>query len=105
MEKAPNLKAAITAGIGSDHVDLQAAMDNKVDVCEITFCNSVRRCIRSARPFPSPNPPSAAPGPGTPPPAAPSPPSARLPPTPQPLTPPNQATRVLAGEGKLRRGR
>ena len=41
MEKAPKLKAAITAGIGSDHVDLQAAMDHKVDVCEITFCNSI----------------------------------------------------------------
>jgi len=41
MEKAPNLKAAITAGIGSDHVDLQAAMDHKVDVCEVTFCNSI----------------------------------------------------------------
>ena len=32
METAPNLKMAITAGIGSDHVDLQAAMDRKVDV-------------------------------------------------------------------------
>jgi formate dehydrogenase len=31
---------AITAGIGSDHVDLQAAMDNKIDVVEVTFCNS-----------------------------------------------------------------
>ena len=29
---------AITAGIGSDHVDLQAAMDNKIDVVEVTFC-------------------------------------------------------------------
>ena len=40
MESAPNLKMAITAGIGSDHVDLQAAMDRKVDVVEVTFCNS-----------------------------------------------------------------
>ena len=32
IESAPNLKMAITAGIGSDHVDLQAAMDHKVDV-------------------------------------------------------------------------
>ena len=40
MESAPNLKMAITAGIGSDHVDLQAAMDNKVDVVEVTYCNS-----------------------------------------------------------------
>merc|ERR1712038_995159 len=30
-----------TAGIGSDHVDLQAAMDHKVDVVEVTFCNSI----------------------------------------------------------------
>jgi len=41
MEKSPNLKMAITAGIGSDHVDLQAAMDHKVDVTEVTFCNSI----------------------------------------------------------------
>jgi len=40
MESAKNLKMAITAGIGSDHVDLQAAMDNDVDVVEVTFCNS-----------------------------------------------------------------
>jgi formate dehydrogenase len=40
METASNLKMAITAGIGSDHVDLQAAMDRKVDVVEVTFCNS-----------------------------------------------------------------
>jgi len=41
MEKSPNLQMAITAGIGSDHVDLQAAMDHKVDVTEVTFCNSI----------------------------------------------------------------
>ena len=40
IEKAKNLKMAITAGIGSDHVDLQAAIDYKVDVVEVTFCNS-----------------------------------------------------------------
>ena len=40
ISKAKNLKMAITAGIGSDHVDLQAAMDNKIDVVEVTFCNS-----------------------------------------------------------------
>jgi len=40
MESAKNLKMAITAGIGSDHVDLQAAMDHDVDVVEVTFCNS-----------------------------------------------------------------
>ena len=44
IESAPNLKMAITAGIGSDHVDLQAAMDHKVDVVEVTYCNSQVRC-------------------------------------------------------------
>lgn len=41
MEKAKNLKMALTAGIGSDHVDLSAAMDRNVDVAEVTFCNSI----------------------------------------------------------------
>ena len=41
MESAPNLKMAITAGIGSDHVDLQAAMDHNIDVVEVTYCNSI----------------------------------------------------------------
>ena len=40
MESAPLLKMAITAGIGSDHVDLQAAMDHNIDVVEVTYCNS-----------------------------------------------------------------
>ena len=40
MGSAPKLKMAITAGIGSDHVDLQAAMDKKIDVVEVTYCNS-----------------------------------------------------------------
>src|SRR3981081_117386 len=39
---APNLKLAITAGIGSDHVDLQAAIDRAVTVAEVTYSNSVR---------------------------------------------------------------
>jgi formate dehydrogenase len=38
---APNLKLAITAGIGSDHVDLNAAMDRGITVAEVTFCNSI----------------------------------------------------------------
>ncbi|CAM9726055.1 unnamed protein product [Chrysoparadoxa australica] len=41
LEKAPKLKAAITAGIGSDHVDLEAAAERNVDVCEITYSNSI----------------------------------------------------------------
>ena len=39
--KAPNLKLALTAGIGSDHVDLQAAMDHGITVTEVTYCNSI----------------------------------------------------------------
>ena len=41
MAMAPKLKLAITAGIGSDHVDLAAAIKNKIDVLEVTFCNSI----------------------------------------------------------------
>ncbi len=41
IAKAKNLKLAITAGIGSDHVDLQAAMDKGITVAEVTFCNSI----------------------------------------------------------------
>jgi len=40
IEKAKNLKMAITAGIGSDHVDLKAAIDHNIDIVEVTFCNS-----------------------------------------------------------------
>jgi formate dehydrogenase len=41
IAKAPNLKLALTAGIGSDHVDLQAAMERGVTVTEVTYCNSI----------------------------------------------------------------
>lgn len=41
IAKAPNLKLAITAGIGSDHVDLQAAMEHGITVAEVTYCNSI----------------------------------------------------------------
>jgi formate dehydrogenase len=41
IAKAPKLKLALTAGIGSDHVDLQAAMDSGVTVTEVTYCNSI----------------------------------------------------------------
>jgi formate dehydrogenase len=41
IAKAKNLKMIVTAGIGSDHTDLQAAMDNGVTVAEVTFCNSI----------------------------------------------------------------
>jgi len=40
ITKAKKLKLAITAGIGSDHVDLQAAMEKNITVAEVTYCNS-----------------------------------------------------------------
>ena len=39
--KAPKLKLAITAGIGSDHVDLPSAIEHGVTVAEVTYCNSI----------------------------------------------------------------
>jgi formate dehydrogenase len=41
IAKAPKLKLAVTAGIGSDHVDLQAAMEHSLTVAEVTYCNSI----------------------------------------------------------------
>jgi formate dehydrogenase len=41
IAKAGKLKLAITAGIGSDHVDLQAAMERGITVAEVTYCNSI----------------------------------------------------------------
>src|SRR5271155_703855 len=38
--KAKKLKMVVTAGIGSDHTDLQAAMENNVTVAEVTYSNS-----------------------------------------------------------------
>ena len=41
FKKAKKLKLVITAGIGSDHTDLQAAMERGVTVAEVTYCNSI----------------------------------------------------------------
>jgi formate dehydrogenase len=41
IAKAPKLKLAITAGIGSDHVDLQEAIDAGITVAEVTYSNSI----------------------------------------------------------------
>ncbi|MGZ0147597.1 NAD-dependent formate dehydrogenase [Kribbella sp. WER1] len=41
IAKAPKLKLAITAGIGSDHVDLDAAIAHGVTVAEVTYSNSI----------------------------------------------------------------
>jgi formate dehydrogenase len=41
IARAPKLKLAITAGIGSDHVDLQAAIDRGLTVTEVTYSNSI----------------------------------------------------------------
>src|ERR1700728_577956 len=42
ITKASKLKLALTAGIGSDHVDLQAAIDRGITVAEVTYCDSIR---------------------------------------------------------------
>src|SRR5664280_3638126 len=41
IAKAPELKLALTAGIGSDHVDLQAAIEHGITVAEVTYSNSI----------------------------------------------------------------
>jgi formate dehydrogenase len=41
IARAKKLKIAITAGIGSDHVDLTAAIKHGITVAEISFSNSV----------------------------------------------------------------
>jgi formate dehydrogenase len=41
IARAPRLKLAVTAGIGSDHVDLQAAIEREITVAEVTYCNSI----------------------------------------------------------------
>ncbi len=39
--KAPNLKLVVTAGIGSDHTDLEEAIARDVTVAEVTYSNSI----------------------------------------------------------------
>ncbi|HEX3982600.1 MAG TPA: NAD-dependent formate dehydrogenase, partial [Acidisoma sp.] len=41
IAKAKNLKLALTAGIGSDHVDLPAAIKHGITVAEMTGSNSI----------------------------------------------------------------
>ena len=41
MDKAPNLRLCITAGVGSDHVDLEGACKKNITVAEITGSNVV----------------------------------------------------------------
>lgn len=41
IASAKNLKLAITAGIGSDHVNLTAANEHGIAVAEVTFSNSI----------------------------------------------------------------
>src|SRR5271170_3033012 len=41
IARAPRLKLALTAGIGSDHVDLDAAIAHGVTVAEVTYSNSI----------------------------------------------------------------
>jgi formate dehydrogenase len=41
IARAPKLKLAVTAGIGSDHVDLEAAVERGITVAEVTYSNSI----------------------------------------------------------------
>ncbi|MFD8910962.1 NAD-dependent formate dehydrogenase [Streptomyces sp. NPDC059575] len=41
IANAPKLKLALTAGIGSDHVDLDAAIKRGITVAEVTYSNSI----------------------------------------------------------------
>jgi formate dehydrogenase len=41
ISRAKNLRLAITAGIGSDHVDLEAAAAHGITVAEVTYSNSI----------------------------------------------------------------
>jgi formate dehydrogenase len=41
IAKAPKLKLAVTAGIGSDHVDLAAAIERGITVAEVSYSNSI----------------------------------------------------------------
>jgi formate dehydrogenase len=41
IARAAKLRLAITAGIGSDHVDLQAAIARSITVTEVTYSNSI----------------------------------------------------------------
>src|SRR6478672_8091630 len=41
IAKAKKLKLAITAGIGSDHVDLEAAIKHGITIAEVTYSNSI----------------------------------------------------------------
>lgn len=41
ISKAKNLKLCVTAGVGSDHIDLNAANDSKLTVAEVTGSNVV----------------------------------------------------------------
>src|SRR3984893_7059597 len=41
IARAPKLKLALTAGIGSDHVELDAAIKAGITVAEVTYCNSI----------------------------------------------------------------
>ncbi|SDY65695.1 NAD-dependent formate dehydrogenase [Herbiconiux ginsengi] len=41
IARAPKLRLAITAGIGSDHVDLPTAIERGITVAEVTYSNSI----------------------------------------------------------------
>jgi lactate dehydrogenase-like 2-hydroxyacid dehydrogenase len=44
FDKAKNLKLCITAGVGSDHIDLNAAIKHKVQVLEASpICHHINK--------------------------------------------------------------
>jgi formate dehydrogenase len=47
IAKAKRLKLAMAAGLGSDHVDLQDAINHNITVAEVTYSNSINVCEKS----------------------------------------------------------
>jgi D-isomer specific 2-hydroxyacid dehydrogenase, catalytic domain len=52
IAKAPHLKLAVTVGISSDHVDIDAAIERDVTVAEVTYSNSISVSERDPRGVP-----------------------------------------------------
>lgn len=43
IKMAKQLKLIITAGVGSDHIDLDTALQQRIDIAEVTYSNSISR--------------------------------------------------------------
>jgi hypothetical protein len=53
---ARHLKAVVTAGVGSDHIDLEAAMELGIDVAEVTYSSAASVAEQIVLTVPSPVP-------------------------------------------------